>query len=133
MIVVDSSVWAAYFNGQKVPAVGFLEKILESEEDIVLWPMILAEVLAGFRSEKDFEVAHQVLAGLPNLPVTRKTHADAARLYRKLRQKGVTVRGVVDCVIAQACIENDAQLLTLDRDFLNIARFSRLKLYRGAP
>jgi predicted nucleic acid-binding protein len=130
MIVVDSSVWAAYFNGQKVPAVGFLEEILTSEEDIVLLPMILTEVLAGFRSERDFEAAYQTLSGLPNLPVSKKTYADAARLYRKLRQKGVTVRGVVDCVIAQACIENNARLLTLDRDFLNVARFTRLKLYR---
>jgi predicted nucleic acid-binding protein len=128
VIVADSSTWIAYFNGQAVPAVARLDKALSTEEDIVVLSILVAEVLAGFRNERDFEAAYKVLMDFPALPLSKETYANAARLYRKLRHKGVTVRGVVDCVIAQACIENGAGLLTLDRDFRQIARHSQLKL-----
>ena len=41
----------------------------------------------------------------------------AAKNYRKLRSKGVTVRKTIDCLIATCCIEQGHSLLHNDRDF----------------
>jgi len=53
----------------------------------------------------------------------------AARLFRSLRQKGITVRGAVDCIIAQTCLDVDAELLSPDADFERIARHTPLRLW----
>jgi predicted nucleic acid-binding protein len=48
--------------------------------------------------------------------------AEVARLDRAL------TAGDVGCIIAQTCIAAEAELLTADRDFVAIARHSRLRL-----
>ena len=46
----------------------------------------------------------------------------AAKNFRALRRKGVTVRKTIDTVIATRCIENGYELLRDDRDFDPFAR-----------
>jgi predicted nucleic acid-binding protein len=48
---------------------------------------------------------------------------------RSLRQKGITVRGAVDCIIAQTCLDVDAELLSPDADFERMTRHTRLRLW----
>jgi predicted nucleic acid-binding protein len=55
-------------------------------------------------------------------------HAAAARLFRRLRSKGVTVRGAIDCIIDHACIAAGVELLSTNQDFAAIARHSTLRL-----
>jgi predicted nucleic acid-binding protein len=117
MILVDTSVWIDYFNGQKTPETTILDHILGVEE-ILMGDIILAEVLQGFRSDQDFEVALNALSKFkqasmlnPNLAVR------SARDYRQLRKVGITVRKTVDCLIATFCIENRVELLHSDRNF----------------
>lgn len=122
MIVVDTSVWAAYFNGRDIPEVSFLDDTMANDSDTVaVLPIILTEVLQGFRSEQGFTRARSSLLALAPLSPSIHTHVAAAALYLRLRRRGVTVRGAVDCLIAQTCIEQRAGLLTLDRDFQRIA------------
>ena len=45
------------------------------------------------------------------------THAAAAALYRRCRERGITVRSTLDCLIAQIAIEHDLLLVHHDRDF----------------
>ncbi|WP_454116108.1 hypothetical protein [Microbacterium aurum] len=42
---------------------------------------------------------------------------DAARRYRELRRRGVTIRKTADVVIASFCIAENHRLLASDRDF----------------
>jgi hypothetical protein len=94
-------------------------------------PIIVTEVLQGFRTDGGFEAARRVLVALPTIHPTVACHVRAARLFRSLRRKGVTVRGAVDCVIAQACLDAGAELLSPDGDFERIARHSALRLWRA--
>ncbi len=130
MIVVDSNAWADYFNGLEAPHVKRLDAALEAEEDLAILPVILTEVLQGFRSEAGFRRARELLLALPVIEPDLDCHVRAARLYRSLRAKGVTVRGAIDCVIAQACLDLKAGLLSPDSDFLHIARHTALRVAR---
>ena len=127
MIVVDTTVWADWFNGTDSPQVDRLDQALD-RQDAGLVPVILTEVLQGFRSEPDFERARALLVQLPALTLDIEGHASAARLFRRLRSKGVTVRGALDCIIAQTCIAAGVELLSTDQDFIGIARHTSLRL-----
>jgi predicted nucleic acid-binding protein len=127
VIVVDTTVWADWFNGAESPEIGRLARALD-QQDAGLVPLILTEALQGFRAERDFERARVLLVQLPLLELDVEGHVAAARLFRGLRRQGVTVRGAVDCVIAQTCIAAGVELLTTDRDFVAIARHTQLRL-----
>ena len=127
MIVVDTAVWADWFNGIDSPEADHLDQAL-GQQDAGLVPVILTEVLQGFRSDRDFERARPLLGRLPVLTLDMDGHADAARLFRQLRARGITIRGAIDCIIAQTCIAAGVELLSTDQDFVAIARHTPLRL-----
>ena len=129
MIVIDSNTWADFFNGASNPHVRRLDAAIREEDDLAVLPVIITEVLQGFRTETGFQRGRRVLEALPKIQPTVACHVRAARLFRFLRQKGVTVRGAIDCIIAQACLDLDAELLTPDADFRRIAIHTRLRLW----
>lgn len=131
MIVVDSNCWGDYFNGTPTPQVQRLETALREEEDLAVLPVIITEVLQGFRSDTGFRAAKRVLTSLPVAHPSVDCHVRAAQMYRSLRRRGVTVRGAVDCIISQTCIDLGAELLSPDADFEQIARHTDLRLWRS--
>jgi hypothetical protein len=52
---------------------------------------------------------------------------EAAQIYRTGRKLGITVRSPYDCLIAACASRHEAEVLHLDRDFAQIARFTPLK------
>src|SRR5947209_7610460 len=126
MIIVDTNAWADFFNGVRAPHAERLDAALRDEEDLSVIPIIVTEVLQGFRTDTGFERARKVLVSLSMIHPTVESHVRAARLFRTLRRKGVTVRGAVDCVIAQTCLDIGAELLSPDADFRHIARHTAL-------
>ena len=129
--IVDSNAWADFFNGAHTPHVEHLAHLLDEQHDLGVLPVIVTEVLQGFRSETGFESARRVLVAIPAIQPTLETHVRAARLFRSLRRAGVTVRGAVDCIIAQTCLDTGAELLSPDIDFEHIAKHSPLRLWRA--
>ena len=130
MMIVDSNTWADFFNGLQSAHVQRLDLALLEEEDLAVIPIIITEVLQGFRTDTGFQRARRVLVSFPVIHPTLDCHVRAARLFRSLRQKGVTVRGAVDCIIAQTCLDSEAELLSPDSDFKHIARHRPLRLWR---
>jgi predicted nucleic acid-binding protein len=117
MILVDTSVWIDYFNGNRTLATGRLDALL-GDELLLTGDIILAEVLQGFRTESDYRRARQLLDKLEFQPMLgREVALETARNYRRLRKRGVTVRKTIDVMIATFCLENDHRLLHSDRDF----------------
>lgn len=131
MILVDSNAWADYFNGARTPHASRLDAALRDEEDLAVIPIIITEVLQGFRTETGFQRARRLLVSLPVIHPDLDCHVRAARMFRMLRRQGVTVRGAVDCVIAQTCLDLDAELLSPDGDFAHIARHTGLRRWSG--
>jgi hypothetical protein len=130
LIVVDSNAWADFFNGADEPHVARLDAALRDEEDLAVLPIVVTEVLQGFKSDQGFRAAESLLVALPVIQPDLGCHVRAAVLFRSLRAQGVTVRGAVDCLIARICLDLDALLLSPDRDFDHIARHTPLRLWR---
>jgi predicted nucleic acid-binding protein len=117
VILVDSSVWIDYFRGVSTPASDRLDVLLDTQA-LYIGDLILAEVLQGFVAERDFERALQQLNELSIVDIGGGAVAvAAARNYRALRARGVTVRKTIDCLIATRCIIDGYALLYSDRDF----------------
>lgn len=117
MILVDSSVWIDYFRGTVTPQTDRLDALLGTEL-IAIGDLILAEVLQGFTRERDFNQARKLLTSLLVVDLVGGEIAiQAARDFRTLRARGVTVRKTIDTLIATRCIENKWALLYSDRDF----------------
>ena len=117
MILVDSSVWINYFNGIPTWQTDLLDNYL-SNIPIIIGDLILAEVLQGFRSNKDYETAKDFLSVLSFRQIGGYNVAiQSARNYRELRKTGVTVRKTIDIIIATFCIMEGLTLLHDDRDF----------------
>ena len=127
MILVDSSVWIDYFNGNSTWQTDLLDSYL-SDLPIIMGDLILTEVLQGFRSDKDFETARSFLKSLPFRHMGGYNVAiQSAQNYRKLRKSGITVRKTIDVIIATFCIIEGLTLLHDDRDFDPIAAHFPLK------
>jgi predicted nucleic acid-binding protein len=117
VILVDSSVWINYFNGIPTWQTDLLYNYL-SNVPVIIGDLILAEVLQGFKSDKDYETAKNLLSELPFRQIGGYNIAiQSAQNYRLLRKAGVTVRKTIDIIIATFCIMEGLSLLHDDRDF----------------
>lgn len=117
MILVDSSVWIDYFRGVATPQSDRLDSLL-GVEPLAIGDLILAEVLQGFSSERDFKQVRKSLDAFTRVELGGKDIAiQAARNFRALRGLGITVRKTIDTIIATRCIESGYMLLHSDRDF----------------
>ena len=104
MILVDSSVWVDYFNGRITPQTDWLDAALGIEV-IIVGDIILAEVLQGFRRDRDFKKAKQLLSHFRFMEMLgREMALRSAKHFRLLRKKGVTVRKTIDVFIGTFCI-----------------------------
>jgi hypothetical protein len=117
VILVDSSVWIDYFRGTPTPQTDTLDALL-GNEPLVTGDLILTEVLQGFASERDFNMARKLLTSLDMVNLAGRDIAiQAARNFRVLRALGITVRKTIDTIIATRCIESGFMLLYSDKDF----------------
>ena len=117
MILVDSSVWIDYFRGVSTPQSDRLDGLLGADP-LATGDVILAEVLQGFTRDREFDVALRLMTSLTIVEVGGAQNAiQAARNFRALRLRGVTVRKTIDTLIATRCIEDGHSLLYSDRDF----------------
>lgn len=130
MILVDSSVWIDYFRGTITPETETLDALLGSEP-VATGDLILTEVLQGFGSNREFNQAKRLLTSLEVVELGGQEIAiQAAKNFRDLRARGISVRKTIDTVIATRCIESDFALLFSDRDFEPFVQYLGL---RSAP
>ena len=127
MILVDSSVWIDYFRGTATRETDKLDALLGTEP-VATGDLILTEVLQGFGSDREFDQARKSLISLVVVDLGGQDIAiQAARNFRTLRARGITVRKTIDTVIATRCIESDYTLLFSDRDFDPFVHYLRLR------
>ncbi|MDP2333200.1 MAG: PIN domain nuclease [Reyranella sp.] len=122
MIVVDSSVWIDFLNGREAPHVSRLRAILGVEE-VIVGDLMLCEVLQGLKDERAARSVEALLRRFDVVAMGSEGIAvAAARNFRALRRKGITVRTTIDLLIGTWCIEHRTALLHNDNDFRPMAR-----------
>jgi predicted nucleic acid-binding protein len=123
VIVVDSSVWIDFLNGRKAAHVDHLRAALGMDE-IIVGDLMLCEVLQGLGSERDARQIETLLRRFEIVPMAGEAIAvSAARNFRALRRRGITIRKTIDLLIGTWCIENRRPLLHNDSDFRPMALY----------
>lgn len=97
---------------------------------VAVCPPVVQEVLQGATSERQYQVAREMLLRARMLEASMYVDhfEEAAQLYRSCRAASYTIRSPHDCLIAVCAIRNDVPLLHADRDFDHIASVSALRL-----
>jgi predicted nucleic acid-binding protein len=122
VIVVDSSVWIDFLNGRNADHVRRLRSVLGAEE-IVIGDLMLCEVLQGLADEGAADRVESLLRRFEIVPMAGVDIAvAAARNFRLLRRRGITIRRTIDLLIGTWCIRHNAPLLHNDSDFRPMAR-----------
>src|ERR1700744_5566416 len=107
IILVDTSVWINFFKAKETTSSLFLKNNLDNFI-IGTCPIILQEVLQGTASDKDFRSVNSHFDTLFRFRGDNYEYAhDAAKLYRELRKKGITIRKPNDCLIAIYAIKHN--------------------------
>ena len=126
MILVDSSVWISYFNGKINPQTDCLDSAL-GKKIIIVGDIILVEVLQGFKNDRDFQKAKELLSNFQLMEMLgRELAIKSAENYRLLRKKGVTDRKTIDVIIGTFCLYHNMSLLHDDRDFDPLIKYLKL-------
>jgi predicted nucleic acid-binding protein len=111
-----------FLNGRNTPHVHRLRAVLGIDE-IIVGDLMLCEVLQGLESEQAAEEVETLLRRFEIVPMAGDAIAvGAARNFRSLRRRGITIRKTIDLLIGTWCIESRRPLLHTDSDFHPMAR-----------
>ncbi|CAN5168327.1 type II toxin-antitoxin system toxin ribonuclease VapC11 [soil metagenome] len=126
MILIDTSAWVEFLRDTGSPAAEAVDRLL-ADRDIAITDAVSMEVLAGASDDRHLANLRGLLARATVLPTTAAHYDGAAALYRTCRRAGVTVRKLIDYLIAAVAIDADAQLLHADSDFDLLGRHTSLQ------
>jgi predicted nucleic acid-binding protein len=102
---------------------------LASDERLGVVDVVRMEVLTGAGTDEQLVTLSRLLARGVALPaVSPLDHHQAALLYRAARRSAVTVRSLIECLVAAVALRLGAPVLARDRDFEAIAQVSPLRL-----
>ena len=127
MIMIDTSAWIEFLRDTGSPVCELVDELLA--EEIAVCDAVRMEILAGARDELHLLNLRRLLARAAVLPTRPADYDTAAALYRRCRQRGETVRRLIDCLIAATAIRADAPILHNDADFDALARHTELRIY----
>ncbi|MFN3434597.1 MAG: PIN domain nuclease [Sphingomonas sp.] len=117
MILVDTSVWLDFFVDAPTRQVAVLAEKIDLGE-VIIGDLVLMEMLQGCRSDKQAREIQRITTAFDHIEISDRDMAvTAARNYRILRGRGITIRKTIDTLIATRCILDDLPLLYRDRDF----------------
>jgi predicted nucleic acid-binding protein len=135
-LFVDTSVWSLALRrdrpgGEKAggPAVPFLEDALRRSATVYTTGLVLQELLQGFSGPKARAAILASFAALALLVPDREDHVAAAELRNGCRRRGLQI-GTIDALLAQVCLRHDLLMLTTDADFMHVARFFPLRVWK---
>jgi hypothetical protein len=126
VILIDTSAWVEFLRDTGSAVCGRVDELLAGE--FATCHPIRMEVLAGARDDRHLGRLRGLLARGVLLPTPPAHYETAAVLYRTCRRQGITVRKLIDCLIAAHAIDADVQLLQDDIAFAGLARCTALRL-----
>jgi hypothetical protein len=126
MILVDTSVWVAYFRGTDRQLIAHLQAILE-EDQVALAIPVKIEILSGSPA-KELLRLRRVLEALPLLIPSKPTWERMEGWIEKAVSKGERF-GVADLLIGALAAEGCAPLWSLDTDFARMQKLGFIRVH----
>ena len=128
-VLIDTSAWIEYFRNTDSPANEATRQQIEAIEPFVNCGPVTMEVTAGARNDDVFDVITSVLMRGVTVAIRPHYFDNASALYRECRSSGITIRSMIDCLVAVVALDNDLELLHHDRDFDAIASVAPLRVH----
>ena len=123
MVIADSNIWIYYLRDPHSEVGSTLQALLDADR-ILMTEVVLAEVLQGARTEREFDILLSHLTALPYQEMSKDTWVSAGRIGLELRlTKGLIP--LTDLAIAAVALEYDHEVCTLDGHFDRIADLKR--------
>jgi predicted nucleic acid-binding protein len=129
LVIVDTSVWVAYFRGTDPLIQRGLDGLIDDDRVAIVPPIRLELILGCKRTQRKLLIER--INAVHHLCVTEQTWAFAEKLALDMRGTGTTP-GVVDVLIAAAASQHEALLWTLDKDFAPLFRRKRIRAFSPA-
>jgi predicted nucleic acid-binding protein len=121
--LVDSSAWIEYLRRTGSRADLQVTELVERAAPAagVTEPVIM-ELLAGARDSTDFRKLRLLTTAMPLCGIDPVCdYTEGAALYKLLRNEGLTLPSITDCLIAAIARRRDATVVHADADFDRIA------------
>jgi predicted nucleic acid-binding protein len=119
MTLIDTSMWVQMLRDDSAHVVA------SEVSEVVTCGPVVQEVFQGFDTPAAFREAFLALPRLED-PLSLDLFLEAANIYQTGRRKGYTIRSAIDCLIAAIAIRHEACVWHRDRDYTQIARFTKL-------
>ena len=128
MILIDTSAWVEFLRDTGSSVCVRVDELLAA--DVATCDPVRMEVLAGARDDAHLHALRGLLARATVLPTEPVDYEEAAAIYRACRRRGLTVRKLIDCLIAATAIRHVVPLLHADRDYELIRSHTRLDIHQ---
>ena len=128
-MLVDSSILIPIFRDKSGTRRDRFRRFLRGR-DFSISRFTQLELLQGCKSEAQWEALNDYLEVQDYAELAPDSWSEAARMYYELKRKGLTVRSILDCCIAQIAIERRVPLIHNDNDFEVISQIRKIRLYR---
>lgn len=127
-ILVDSSIWIEFFRHPEASVSLELDRLL-AHRLVCTTGVVMAEVVPGARTAKDFRRLRRLFDALPLAPEREGFWTHLIRFQYRLRRKGLLDTGIPDLILATVAIQNRKMIFSTDEDFPRMAPHIPLRLF----
>lgn len=128
LVLVDTSAWIKTLRERNNSSqlISLVSHLLE-EDRVVTSPLIILELIAGIKSDKDYREFLEEFRALHQLDLTDKVWQEAYQFSFHLKREGVVVP-IVDLLLSVLAIHYDCELLHVDKHFDLVAKYLPLRI-----
>lgn len=135
-VLIDTSAWVDFINGYASPEHEAVRELLAGDDQLCTCGLIVTEVFQGLRKDagiSEFLALFREQVFLE--PSGMEMYVRSAQIYRLLRERGITVRSTIDCLIVALAEETGCYILARDRDIERIVESGLVKarFWRQGP
>lgn len=128
-VLVDTSAWVEFLNGARSPHADAVEELLRGDDEPCTCGIVVTEVFQGLRRDSTRSAIERAFRDMAFLePSGFDVYLRASDVYRKLRQRGVTIRSTIDCLVAVIAEESGCAILARDRDLDSVLASGLVKV-----
>jgi predicted nucleic acid-binding protein len=128
MVLVDTSVWIAFFREKFSTAAKSLDTLLD-EGEVCICGLIEAELIPGLR-QNDRERVRSLLAGVSRIEIPPGIWSNTIKIQEDALARGLGPFSIPDLLLASLAVRNNFPVFSLDRHFEVLSRLTGITLWR---